>query len=89
MPTTHARIRTILDAHGISRDAIEARLHSPHSVGRPVNVDLLAPQFGARVVAAMLELLVERLRPGDVERADLLSDDLRRDHLRRLGKPRL
>ena len=67
MPTAHARIRAVLDAAGISRDAIEARLRSPHSVGRPVNVDLLAPQFGARVVATMLELVVERLtQPGVV-----------------------
>ena len=61
MPTAHARIRAVLDGAGISRDAIEARLRSPHSVGRPVGVDLQATQFGARVVAAMLELVQERL----------------------------
>ena len=61
MPTAHARIRAVLDGAGITTHDIEAGLLSPHSVGRPVGVDLQATQFGARVVATMLELLVERL----------------------------
>ena len=61
MATAHARIRAVLDGHGITTGDIEARLRSPNSLGRPVGVDLQATQFGARVVAAMLELVAERL----------------------------
>ncbi len=56
------RIRHVLDRHAISQADIVARAaRLQPSRGRPIAVDLQATQFGARVVAAMLELLVERL----------------------------
>jgi hypothetical protein len=61
MATAHERIRAVLDAHGITAGDIEARIRSPASLGRPVSCDLHAVQFGSKVVAAMLELVVERL----------------------------
>ncbi len=63
MTTAHARIRHVLDAHGISHADIEAKVRAlqPSSRGRPIAVDLQATQFGAQVVAAMLELLEARL----------------------------
>ncbi len=61
MTTAHLRIRNVLHAHGITPADIEAKLWLRASLGRPVAVDLQATQFGARVVAAMLELLEARL----------------------------
>ncbi len=72
MTSAYPRIRHALNAAGITPRDIETKVRALQSSsrGRPIAVDLQATQFGAQVVAAMLELVANAA----IERAASVVD---------------
>jgi hypothetical protein len=62
--TASDRIRAVLSAHGITREAVQARVAREYKQGgKPPVVDFNARVQGASITAAMLEMLAEAKEP--------------------------